>query len=83
MSLYDIAQSYMILGGIPYYLGMFEPDCSLAQNIDNLFFSKDAKLEDEFDLLFGSLLSIRNSIRVLFGFWREGIRDIVEKRLLN
>ena len=88
MSLYDIAQSYMILGGIPYYLGMFEPDCSLAQNIDNLFFSKDAKLEDEFDLLFGSLFvnpeQYKSLVRVLAGrhsgYSREEIIELTKSQ---
>ena len=38
MSRYDIAQSYMIFGGIPFYMGYVNPEMSLAQNIDALFF---------------------------------------------
>ena len=55
MSRYNIAQAYMILGGIPYYLDFFNPSMSLAQNIDALFFSRRAKLGDEFDRLFNSV----------------------------
>lgn len=55
MSRYNIAQAYMILGGIPYYLDFFIPSYSLAQNIDNLFFSKHARLGDEFERLFSSV----------------------------
>ena len=55
LSRYDITQSYMILGGIPYYLGYFEPELSLAQNIDRLFFEKQAKLKDEYTRLFTSV----------------------------
>jgi hypothetical protein len=55
MSRYNIAQAYMILGGIPYYLNCFNPNLSLAQNIDALFFSYKAKLGDEFDRLFKSI----------------------------
>lgn len=40
LSRYDIVQSYMILGGIPYYMSYFEEDFSLGQNIDKLFFEK-------------------------------------------
>ena len=47
LSRYDIVQSYMALGGIPYYLSYFDSGHSLAQNIDNLFFVKNAKLNDE------------------------------------
>lgn len=55
MSRYNIAQAYMILGGIPYYLDCFDPSLSLAQNIDRLFFNPKAKLGDEFDRLFNSV----------------------------
>lgn len=57
MSHYDIVQSYMIFGGIPYYLSYFESGLSLAQNVDNLFFRKNAVLKDEFDRLFASVFS--------------------------
>ena len=30
---YDIVQSYMVFGGIPYYLGYINGEKSLAQNI--------------------------------------------------
>lgn len=55
MSRYDMAQSYMILGGIPFYMDYFNPEMSLAQNIDNLFFKKDAILQDEYNRLFASV----------------------------
>ena len=54
-SRYDIAQCYMILGGIPYYYSFFRPDYSVAQNIDMLFFSKQAKLKGEYRRLFKSV----------------------------
>lgn len=54
LSRYNITESYMILGGIPYYLGYFQRGRSLAQNIDNMFFSKNAKLKDEYSRLFRS-----------------------------
>lgn len=40
LSRYDIVQSYMAVGGIPYYLGYFERGQSLAQNIDRLFLTR-------------------------------------------
>ncbi|MBQ9252494.1 MAG: AAA family ATPase [Clostridia bacterium] len=54
-SRYDIVQSYMLLGGIPYYLGYLKKELSLAQNIDELFFSRHAVLSDEYDRLFASV----------------------------
>lgn len=54
LSRYDIVQSYMILGGIPYYLGYMKRENSLAQNVDELFFSRQAPLKNEFSRLFSS-----------------------------
>ena len=54
ISKYDIVQAYMITGGIPYYLGYFEKGLSIAQNIDQLFFTKNAFLKNEYERLFSS-----------------------------
>ena len=50
-----IAECYMALGGIPYYLKMLDKRFSLAQNMNRLFFSKKAILGDEFSNLYASL----------------------------
>ncbi len=55
MSLYDLLQYHMILGGIPYYMNMIRKDLSLAANVDTLFFNRSSQLVDEFDRLMGSL----------------------------
>ena len=57
MSRYDIAEAYMAVGGIPYYLDKFKRGSSVAQNIDNLYFCKNAPLRNEFNRLFSSLFS--------------------------
>lgn len=51
----SIIQTYMTLGGIPYYLGLLKPDLSIAQNIDKLFFAPMAELKTEYDRLYKSL----------------------------
>ena len=51
----QIAECYMVLGGIPYYLNLLQKNLSLAQNIDNLFFRDKAPLRTEYDFLFRSL----------------------------
>lgn len=57
LSRYDIAQAYMIVGGIPYYLNYFSREMSLSQNIQALFFDPSAPLADEFQLMFSSLFA--------------------------
>jgi len=52
---YQLAQYYMALGGVPYYWNYLQRGMSVAQNIDELFFSGNDKLEKEFDELYASL----------------------------
>ena len=52
---YTILQCYMALGGVPYYMNLLNPQQSLAQNIDRLFFAKNAPMREEFDELFNAL----------------------------
>lgn len=54
---YTILQCYMSLGGVPFYLSLLNPQESLAQNLDRLFFQKNAALREEFDELFNALFS--------------------------
>ena len=56
-SRYQIAECYMIMGGIPYYLNLLKNRLSFNQNIDNLFFKKRGELWDEFDNLYATLFS--------------------------
>jgi len=55
MSRIQIAECYMIMGGIPYYLEQLEKQYGLEQNIDNLFFKKNGILRDEFSKIYSSL----------------------------
>ena len=55
MNRYQIAECYMILGGIPFYWNLLEKGFSLAQNIDRIFFSGNGRLTNEFNLLYASL----------------------------
>lgn len=52
-----IAECYMIMGGIPFYLQHLDKSMSLAQNVDRMFFNESALLEDEFDNLYDSLFT--------------------------
>ena len=55
MSRFQIAECYMVLGGVPYYLEQLEKSLSLSQNIDNMFFKDKAILRDEYSKLYSSL----------------------------
>ncbi|MCR4590152.1 MAG: AAA family ATPase [Lachnospiraceae bacterium] len=51
----QMIESYMIFGGIPYYLNLLDNRLSLAQNVDSLFFDERGDLHYEYDQLFKSL----------------------------
>ena len=55
MSRRNILETYMILGGIPFYWDMLRKDLSWAQNIDRMFFYPDGKMRNEFEALYRSL----------------------------
>lgn len=55
MSRKEIAEAYMIMGGVPFYWSLLERQYSLAQNVDRLFFGKEGKLCNEFVDLYASL----------------------------
>ena len=50
-----LLQTYMVFGGIPYYLSLLDNKESLVQNIDRLFFSNGMKMRREFRRLFNTL----------------------------
>ncbi len=54
---YDIAQIYMTMGGVPYYLKQLDSKRSVSENIDICFFKKNGKLWDEFDNLYETLFN--------------------------
>ena len=58
---YDIAECYMIMGGIPFYLKQLNAKLSFTQNIDNMFFRNNAVLWDEFEHLYHSLFKQADS----------------------
>jgi len=52
---YQMAEAYMIFGGIPYYMSLMEPHLSLYQNVDRIYFSQSSDLRNEFDNIYQSL----------------------------
>ena len=54
---FQITESYMIFGGIPYYLNLFDKELSFSQNVDKLCFAEGAPLRNEFEELYKSLFN--------------------------
>jgi AAA+ ATPase superfamily predicted ATPase len=71
-SRYEIAECYMVMGGIPYYLNLLSSRLSYRQNIDRLFFEKKGELWDEFGHLYQTLFSnTDNYIKVVEALSRK------------
>lgn len=62
----EIAECYMIMGGIPFYLKQMQKGLSIAQNIDRLFFEIGCALDGEFDNLYRALFKFsENYIKIV------------------
>jgi AAA+ ATPase superfamily predicted ATPase len=83
-SRYQMAQIYMAMGGIPFYLSKIERGLSVAQNIDKLFFAANPKLKNEFGNLYAALF--RNSgdyVKIVEALSKKGkglTRDEISKQ---
>jgi len=83
LSRYDVVQSYMVFGGIPYYLSHFRKGLSFEQNTDIILFGEKPRLKDEFNRLFKAIFSnpedCKKIIRFLvtrnYGYNREEIAE--------
>lgn len=52
---HQIVEFYMFFGGVPYYYSLIDKRISLAQNVNELFFSENGALKNEFIFLFSTL----------------------------
>ncbi|MBQ8573451.1 MAG: ATP-binding protein, partial [Bacteroidales bacterium] len=85
LSRYDVVQSHMIFGGIPYYLSYFEKGLSFERNVDKILFGPHPRLKDEFNRLFNAIFTnaadCKKIIRLLAkkhtGYTREEISEAV------
>ncbi|MEM8583613.1 MAG: ATP-binding protein [Bacteroidota bacterium] len=53
--IFEIAELYMTIGGIPHYLNQLSPHETVAQNLDRLAFTRHGMLQDEFERLYPAL----------------------------
>ncbi|MGM9697780.1 MAG: ATP-binding protein [Prevotella sp.] len=87
MSMRQIAECYMVLGGVPFYLSKLDKGEGLAQNIDRLLFAEDGELHDEFSSLYNSLYkNASNHIKIVTSLATKGKgltrQEIIERTKL-
>ena len=62
----EMIDCYMAVGGVAYYLSLFDKDKSVAENINSLCFTNGGELTDEFNRLYNSLFKkAENHIAVI------------------
>lgn len=81
---YHILQIYMAMGGIPHYLKEVEPGKTAMQNIDQICFSPQGFLREEFTELYPALFDHAENhilvVRALANIWQGMTRqDILAK----
>ena len=70
----EILECYMAMGGVAYYLSLFERDKSVAQNIESLCFTRGGEMVDEFRKVFRSLFKkAENHIAVVTALEKKGM----------
>jgi AAA+ ATPase superfamily predicted ATPase len=66
ISRHEIVESYMIFGGIPFYLSLMQKQFSMAQNVDYLLFTEISPLKNEFHNLYASLFKkAENHVKIV------------------
>jgi len=69
----EIIEAYMAVGGVAYYLSLFDSDKSVAGNIESLCFTRGGDLDGEFPRLYKSLFKkSENYISVITALYQKG-----------
>lgn len=79
----EVLDTYMVLGGTPFYLSLLRPDLSLSQNVDELFFSSDAVLRTEYPFLFKSLFNEANLYRRVVETIASTLAGMTRKQIIK
>ncbi len=76
-----ILQTYMILGGIPYYLDMLDKEEVFSVNIDRLMFAENAPLRTEFKRLYDSLFGKSEQYRAVISLLTKNGKGLTRKEI--
>lgn len=80
---FQTVELYMTMGGTPYYLDMMQRSLSIAQNIDNLFFSSNAPLRSEYGFLFKSLFKESSLYRKVVETLAKKMKGMTRSELIK
>ncbi len=79
----QVMDFYMVFGGIPYYLNMFDRRLSVAQNIDMLVFDENGPLHSEYSILFRTLFKHAEKYEAIINFMAKRKSGVTRGELLK
>ena len=80
---HQIVESYMIFGGIPYYLSLMQKQYGLAQNVDSLCFAEKGMLRNEFENLYASLFRNYDSHVKIVEALSKKVKGMTREEIIN
>ena len=80
---YQILNLYMVMGGVALYWSILDRRLSAVQNIDQLFFNKDAKLNGEFNDLYNSLFKHPEAYKAIVVALGKHLPGLTRQELLK
>ena len=83
LSRYQILNLYMVMGGVALYWSLLDRQLSAVQNIDQLFFNKNAKLKGEFNDLYDSLFKHPDPYKEIVVTLGKHLSGLTRKELLH
>ncbi|MDD6364826.1 MAG: ATP-binding protein [Bacteroidales bacterium] len=83
LSRYQILSLYMVMGGVALYWTMLDKHLSAVQNIDELFFNRQAKLKGEFNDLYDSLFKHPDAYKDIIVTLGKHLSGLTRKELLK
>lgn len=79
----SILQSYMMFGGVAYYLSLLNKSLSLTQNIDTLYFDANGPLRREYKRLFKTLFHLPEPYTEIVGLLARNKKGLTRAELLK
>jgi AAA+ ATPase superfamily predicted ATPase len=80
---YQILQLYMAMGGIPHYLKEIKKGESATQSIDNICFSKNGLLNEEFKNLYNSLFDDAGNHKLVIKALANNGKGLTRKEIID
>jgi hypothetical protein len=80
---YQLIELYMTMGGIPFYLENVRTNCSVAQNVDRMFFTPGGLLATEYENLFRSLFDRHEKHTAIVEAIAQKAKGLTRKELLE